>query len=209
VAALSALCLVAAGVVAASALGILTGSSEGSSGSGGWDSVEAFERTPVETEAPPALLWAARRMADVTSGEHQIALGSLRKLRSGLGREPVSIYALRRADGLPCMIVWRQASNCVAEVTNAAHPGVLWMVTGGYPAWARTDGLPIPSALVGLVADDIRAVTFVENGTERSLGVVNNTFFAELADPDAKTSWNELRIEYKSGMTRTARVPTP
>jgi hypothetical protein len=174
----------------------------------GWDSIGAFERTPVETDAPALVLDAARRQADMTSGGEAV-LGTLRKLRSGLGRDELSIYALRRSDGLPCMVVWRRSADCAGTTTDAAHPSVLWMVAAGYPAWARADGVPVPSALVGLVADEVQAVTFVENGSERPVEIVNNTFFTDLADSDAETRWNELRIEYASGTTRTVRVPTP
>ena len=176
---------------------------------GSWDSIGAFDSTPVATDAPAPLLKAASRMLEVTSGEHEEALGTLRKLRGGLGLEELSIYALRRADGLPCMIVWRRTANCAETMTDAAHPGVLWMVAAGYPAWARADGVALPSALVGLVADDVRAVSFVENGSERPVEIVNNTFFTDLDESDAENKWNELRIEYASGTTRTVRVPTP
>lgn len=181
------------------------------SDSGGWDSIGAFERTPVDTDAPVQVLDAARRQVTMTSGgEQEAVVGTLRKLRSGLGRDEVSIYALRRSDGLPCIVVWRRSADCAGTTgADAAHPGVLWMLAAGYPAWARTDGVPVPSALVGLVADDVRAVTFVGNGSERPVEIVNNTFYGELEAQGSGSTWDELRIEYASGTTRSIPVPTP
>jgi hypothetical protein len=176
----------------------------------GWDSIGAFERTPVETDAPALVLDAAQRQVTMTSGgEHEAVLGTLRKLRSGLGRDEVSIYALRRSDGLPCIVVWRRSADCAGTVADAGHPGVLWMLAAGYPAWARADGVPVPSALVGLVLDEVRAVTFVGNGSERPVEIVNNTFYGELEARGSGSTWDELRIEYASGMTRSIPVPTP
>ena len=187
-----------------------TSAGAGLSDSGGWDSIGAFERTPVDTDAPVQVLDAARRQVTMTSGgEHEAVVGTIRKLRSGLGRDEVSIYALRRSDGLPCMVVWRRSADCAGTVADAGHPGVLWMVAAGYPAWAMADGVPVPSALVGLVADEVRAVTFVGNGSERPVEIVNNTFYGELEAPDSGSTWEELRIEYASGMTRSIPVPTP
>jgi hypothetical protein len=67
----------------------------------------------------------------------------------------------------------------------------------------------VPSALVGLVADEVRTVTFVGNGSERPVEIVNNTFYGELEAGGSARTWDELRIEYASGMTRSIPVPTP
>jgi hypothetical protein len=83
------------------------------------------------------------------------------------------------------------------------------MVAGGYPAWARNDGVAIPSAIVGVVADSVRSVTFVQNGAPRSLEIVNNAFYEEIAAPDPGAKWNELHVEYDSGAKAMARVPLP
>jgi len=77
------------------------------------------------------------------------------------------------------------------------------MISGGYPAWARTDGVAIPDAIIGLVADNVKDVTLVQGKTERPLDLSTNAFFVEL---DSREPDDALRVTYTDGTGSTISI---
>jgi hypothetical protein len=74
------------------------------------------------------------------------------------------------------------------------------MLSGGIPEWASPAGIAIPSAVFGLVADNVKRISYEETGRSRRLELRNNTFFIEVpSDPRGI-----LRIEFRSG--KRARI---
>lgn len=193
-------------VVAASALGRDAGPSYGAWAPGVAAPVKATERPSPNLAAPEPLLAAVRELARATGGDPDQAIQTLRVLRGPIGKDQATIYAFKPDGRATCMIVWKRSSTC-PTAAESSTPGVLYMVSGGYPAWATADRVEVPSALVGVVADDVRAVSLVEGGVARRLAIEENAFFAELTTVTDSPEWGTLRVEYASGRIATARVP--
>jgi hypothetical protein len=80
------------------------------------------------------------------------------------------------------------------------------MAGGGYPAWA--DSGPSAPILVGIAADNVRALTLVQNGQERRIEIKNNAFYTELnfGENAGGRSSIQLRVEYVAGASATIPV---
>lgn len=193
-------------VMAPSALGRDAGPSYGAWAPGIAAPVAATERPSRSVTAPDSLLAAVRDLARATGGDPDRAIETLRMLRGPVGTDQASIYAFKPDGRATCLIVWKRSSTC-PTAAESSTPGVLYIVSGGYPAWATADRVEVPSALVGVVADDVRAVTLVEGGVERRLAIEKSAFFAELTTAADSPGWGKLIVEYASGRIATARVP--
>jgi hypothetical protein len=170
--------------------------------------VGAADRVPAEARAPADVLENVRKMAAATGGDPAAAVATLRKLRGNLGALRESLYVFRPDGRATCLMLWKRSSTCPTS-PETSTPGVLFMVSGGYPSWATADGVAVPSAIVGVAADNVRAISFIQNGRERALPINNNAFFFELEDAAPGERWSTLRIEYVTGTTSTVRVPNP
>lgn len=194
-------------VVAASALGRDAGPSYGAWAPGVAAPVAATERPFANAvPAPRSLLAAVRDLARATGGDPDKAIETLRMLRGPVGASQASIYAFKPDGQATCLIVWKRSSTC-PTAAESNTPGVLYMVSGGYPGWATANRVEVPSALVGVVADDVLDVTLVEGGVERRLAIEENAFFTELTTATDSPGWATLKVEYASGRIATARVP--
>lgn len=208
----------AAGVIAAGAsatrllpYGSPTGEKYGSWAPGSSAAVSALDRAPVAGTLPPTVIAHARRMASATGGDEAVAASSLRRLRRNLGVLGSDLYVFRPAagHGAVCYILTRRGGTC-PTAASSPHPGLAWVIDGGFPA--VVDGAPVrvPTAVDGVVADNIRSLTLISNGQATPLQVVNNTFYEELAEPSAQAEWNlELRVLYADGTEKVVPVGDP
>jgi hypothetical protein len=162
--------------------------------------VAAMERVPP-TRAPSRVRFAARRLAERTGGDGDTAVRSLRLLRTELGFARSSLYGFRADGRAVCFLLTQHGAACPTPTTyNPA--GVLWMSGGGTPAWGSRSGFTIPSNIVGLVADNVRRLAYVEDGKRTPLPIRNNTFFMDLSNPEPK---GFLDVAFVSG--KRARIP--
>lgn len=169
-------------------------------------SVGAMKRLAPDPATPTKAVDAARHFALQSGGSPATAALTLRTLRSDLGERAGKLYGFSPDGTAVCLMHWERALTC-PTARETPTPGVLWMVSGGYPAWARADGVPVPSALIGIVTDDVQSVTFIENGVERPVEIRNNAFYLEVGTSDPGVKWHHLRTGYSSGKEATARVP--
>jgi hypothetical protein len=150
-----------------------------------------------------------RHIASITGGDADAAVASLRKLQSGLGTSKVTLYAFSPGQGAVCLVVWKWSTTCPTAEASAT-PGVVSIMNGGYPAGVNGSTVDVPSTFAGLVADNVKAVTFVNNGHAVRLAIRNNTFFHVPTEPAAGTPWSmELRITYDGGSTAALSLPDP
>lgn len=168
--------------------------------------VEAMNRLAPDPATPAEAVAEVRDFAERSGGSAASATLTLRTLRDDLGPRAGTIHAFS-PDGLTvCLMHWRFGSTC-PSAPSTPTPGLLFMVSGGYPAWARADGIAVPSALVGIAADNVRSVTFIEDGVARPAEIRNNAFYLPVKEGPADHPWDELRVEYDTGATASVRVP--
>ena len=151
---------------------------------------------------PSAVDEAVGRMAKATGGDPSTAVETIRVVRADIGTDHSTLYAFKPDGTATCLLLWKRSSICPTTV-DSSSPGVLWMISGGYPAWARTDGVAIPDAIIGLVADKVKDVTLVQGKTERPLDLSTNAFFAEL---DSREPDDALRVTYTDGTGSTISI---
>ena len=60
------------------------------------------------------------------------------------------------------------------------------------------------------MTDDVRAVSFINNGTRTRLPLVRNAFFVELHAPGPGLPWaTKLDVTYRDGTIATVDIPDP
>ena len=149
---------------------------------------------PPEASLPLQVRFAVDRMAVETGTDRASARANVRRLRSNLGVLRSELYAFRARNGSVCWILTDFVGSCPDSVERGS-PGLQWTIGGGYDH--------VPGALVGIAADDVRAVRLVLDGTARAASLVNNAVFAEVPR-GAKQA--EIVIEHRDGTTNSARV---
>jgi hypothetical protein len=169
----------------------------------------AMSQDGLQSTAPADLVNRVRQVAAVTGGSEFAATASLRKLQSGLGVSKATLYAFSPGQGAVCLVVWKWSTTCPTAETSPT-PGVVSIMNGGYPAGTNGAVVDVPSSFAGLVADNVKTVTFVNNGDVVRLAIRNNTFFHVPAEPGMGTPWlMELRISYNDGSTAVLSLPDP
>lgn len=188
-------------VLVVAALVVATAS--GGRGADGSVSASGARSQMVEPQAPTTLLAAARGMAQATAGDPALAARSLRMLRADVGGG-ASVYAFERRPGSTCLIVWKRTSTCP---TGQSDP-VVFMVSGGYPAWATPSSLAVPSVLVGFAHPEVSAITFDDgSGTVRPVALENRAFLVELGSDASNSVLGTLTVVHASGKVETVRIP--
>jgi hypothetical protein len=115
------------------------------------------------------------------------------------GRPQGDLYAFEGSDGTVCLLVTDHAGNCLKNVRTDA-PGVMAMISGGYPGES--------SALVAVVADNVRAVRLVADGRSRDVPIVNNSIYADLSR-ESSADTIALEVRYGDGSIKTLNMPGP
>jgi len=209
VAALVVLLATAVAVGAASLGGASTRPAYGKWAPGVAADVGAMKRLPPEAHPSEPLAEQVRHAASATGGSPEAALQSLRKLRSGLGVSQATLYAFSPGENAACFVVWRWTIVCPTADASRT-PGIEAVLNGGYPAGANGSAVAVPSAIAGLVADNVEAVVLVNIGDRIPLTIKNNAFFYVPAEPVAGAPWTmELHVTYRDGHTATTSVPDP
>lgn len=169
-------------------------------------SVGAMKRLGRDDDTPATAIKAAQDFASRQGGTPATVALTLRTLRSDLGEGAGKIYGFSPDGKAVCLMYWEQALTCPSGEISST-PGVLFVLGGGYPAWATKDRVAVPPALVGIASDDVRSVTLIENGIERPAEIRNNAFYLELRDSPPDVKANQLRVDYASGKSASVRVP--
>lgn len=171
--------------------------------------VGAMNRLAQPVSPPAALADSVAYSASRTGGDPGAARQSLRRLHSDLGVGRNAIWAFSPDRRAICLVVWQRTTACPTS-TGTPHPGVLWVLNGGYPSVIEGKAVDVPSSLAGVVTDDVRAVTVSSNGQETPIEIVNNSFFHELAEPTGGEAWTiELRVSYNDGRSVVIPVGDP
>lgn len=135
--------------------------------------VSSLETLPVVQGPLPARVQeAVRDMAARSGVEVAIVQGKLKLLRSGLGAFNSKVYAFRNVSGSICFIVTSRAASCPSSAFKGSL-GFQWTIGGGYNNF--------PSALFGVVADDVTKIGLVVDDTAVPVSIQNNFAFAEFA----------------------------
>jgi hypothetical protein len=156
--------------------------------------VASVSALPPQASLPPQVRMAVERMAAETGTERARALANVRRLRSNLGVLESELYAFRAATGSVCWILTNFVGSC-PDSPERGSPGLQWTIGGGYDN--------VPGALVGIAADDVRAVQLVLDGRLYSASLVNNAVFAEVPR-DARRA--EIVIRHRDGTTNSVHV---
>ena len=171
--------------------------------------VGAMNRVAPDRGAPAELLEQVRHIAKVTGGDSDDAVASLRKLQSGLGVSKATLYAFSPGQGAVCLVLWKWSATC-PTAEQSRTPGVVSVMSGGYPTEIHGKPATVPTSFAGLVADNVKTITFVNNGESARVPIRNNTFFHVPAEPAAGTPWSmELRVGYDDGSIATLSLPDP
>jgi hypothetical protein len=164
--------------------------------------------SPV-VDVPAAVLSAVRDSASRSGGDPGDAAQSLRLLVTGAGVTGDQLYAFKGYQGEVCFILWRRMGTC-PQGAQTFDQGIVWAVAGSYPAIVGNRELNVPSAVVGIVADNIASVTLAQGSTSTTLPIVRNAFFYELADVADGTPWDaRLLVGYTDGSQKTIALPDP
>lgn len=158
---------------------------------------------PVSIDAP--VRTAVSATASRSGGDVSTAISSLRELLPDVGTAHSQLYAFRGAAGEVCFLLWQRMSSCPQD-GRTFEKGIVWGVAGGYPTARGT----VPSAVLGVVADDVRSLTLYENARRSVVPVVRNAFFRELRDVAAGSSWDVRLVVARSDGSETSIVlPDP
>lgn len=129
----------------------------------------------------------------------------MRRLRADLGATHSDLYAFEGDQtGAVCFLLTRRGGVCPTAASDV--PGVEWGLEGGYPAGARR----VPSAVDGVVSDDVVSVSLDVNARVSEISIINNAFFAEVPDLAPDERWSvKLVVCYASGRTRSITIADP
>jgi len=156
--------------------------------------VSALDRLPPAATVPASVVRFVDTVAPQRDTDPQRALAQIRKLRSDLGRAHSDLYAFRSAAGAPCFILVGQVGICAKSATDGS-PGLHWTIGGGTAS--------VPSNLVGIASDDVRAVELAIDGVSVPVSLVNNAVFAEYATSGKNAV---ITIVRKDGTRSTVQV---
>jgi hypothetical protein len=171
--------------------------------------VAAMTTLPPVDNPAPALAAAVRRMTADTNGDPDLAITSLRELRTGLGLGAASLYAFEHPNGAVCLVLWKRAGTC-PTASDASLPGVEWLVAGGYPTMVAGSHVEVPSAFVAIVDARVRSISLVSGDSQRVLPIVNNAAFVELTPPPNNQPWDaRVEVVYGDGSHSSTALPDP
>lgn len=149
--------------------------------------VSALNQLPPEAAIGAEAARFVRSAAIATGTDVATAVARVRLLRTDLGSASREVYAFPSASGSTCFTLTRTGSSCARRPEDGT-PGIHWLIGGG-----TSDA---PSALVGIVADDVLKVRLTVDGREVPTTIANNVVFGEYADP-ADTA--EIVVERSDG----------
>jgi hypothetical protein len=171
------------------------------------DALSVFKRSSIAADALPSALssgTAVEMLGNAPSAA--LSSGSLeparsRQLLTGLGENNMSLYAIPTDTGDVCTVLTDGPSGCAGPENFADGHADIGVFT-------RTLG-ETPVTVYGLILDDVRAVTVMDNQSGRNPAVVgNNAFFVQMGDPKA---WpTEVVVRLADGSTETTQLsPAP
>jgi hypothetical protein len=132
--------------------------------------VSALDHLPPAATVPASVVRFVDAVAPQRDTDPHTALAEIRKVRSDLGRAHADLYAFRSSAGAPCFILVGQVGTCARSARDGS-PGLHWTIGGGSSS--------LPSNLVGIASDDVRAVELEVDGASVPVSLVNNAVFAE------------------------------
>lgn len=167
--------------------------------------VAALRTLPAPASVGVAIRNAVQAAASQAGGNPSTAIMSLRELLPDVGAGHSQLYAFRGPNGGVCFLLWKRMGTC-PQGAQTFDKGLIWGVAGGYPAAAGN----VPSAVLGVVADDVTSVTLSANGQSTSLPIVHNAFFAPLPDVPPSAPWNvQLVVAHLDGTSNSVVLPNP
>ena len=87
---------------------------------------------------------------------------------------------------------------------------MLWILNGGYSDQSSGTKSTAPSTLVGVVGDDVRALSLRINDTTAPIDIRNNSFSYQLSEPSSDAPWlMTLQVTYVNGTVAATDIPDP
>lgn len=170
--------------------------------------VTSMATLPPVVGAPALVASEVERAANAIGGDARYARGSLRLLRADVGTDRADVYGFSADGAGVCLLHWQRSLTCPVS-KDPTHPGVTFIFDPGGPGYkGQPDDLP--PAVVGIVADNVVAAAFTNNGKRQTLPIRNNTFFAEVARPSDGDPWEmALEISYADGSKSVSEIADP
>jgi hypothetical protein len=89
-------------------------------------------------------------------------------------------------------------------------PGFEFIIAGGHSKTVGSQTIVLPSAVVGIAADNIQSLSILVGGSTTSIQIENNAFFYPLVLPAQGEPWNaQLQVSYSNGATQMIQLPDP
>jgi hypothetical protein len=132
--------------------------------------VSALDRiAPAKGPLPPDVQKFAEVNARTLGATVPGIMAQVRLLRSGLGKHSRDAYAFR-INGAVCFVLTGEGGTCSR---GSGSSSFTWTIGGG-------DGITDAGALVGVAADDVRAITLTVDGKPIAVSLANNIAYADL-----------------------------
>jgi len=126
-----------------------------------------------------------------------------RLLLTELGVKKTSLYAWPTTNGWVCVAPDDGGGSCIRDF----RPGARGTRTAYMGMDPDTDGVGAPGTLLGVVPDDVSAVTVKVGGVEYPAMVKNNGVFYELADGSCSFwAFQSLTTTYRDGTSDTVPI---
>lgn len=106
--------------------------------------------------------------------------------------------------GAVCFLLWQRQGGCPTAATSNT-PGAILLLSPGGPGYVNQPD-DVPPALVGLVADNVRSVILLDQGTWTKLPIKHNVVFKEFDESPATAFATTVRLVYRDGSTAETRL---
>ncbi len=164
-----------------------------------------FERPTASPDQLSAELAASVQGLEGTAGEiseslrpGRLVLGESRLLQMRLGGHSATLYAFPSRKGRICYALSTGAQSCVTDFT-ASDP-ISWSIVD-YDGYGRGE----PTAVFGLVPNNVITVDAVVGGSSLSAEVLNNSYFIEMRD--GTTLPSALTAHFRDGKVTSVDLP--
>ncbi|HXQ86446.1 MAG: hypothetical protein WCE47_14000 [Gaiella sp.] len=156
--------------------------------------VSSLDRLPAVSNLPPKVQAWLTYDSTLSGTDPTQARASVRRLRSTLGTTQSDVYAFRSRSGATCYLITGRTGSCPQDASRGT-PGFQWTIGGGYPG--------VPSALAGVVADDVSAIELTVDGKDVPVSIENNFAFAEFPTTAQRA---DVSVRHVSGAVSSFNV---
>jgi hypothetical protein len=161
--------------------------------------LSALEQLPTTTWPATMPAVSLERAAGAVGITPDQARSRLRLLQSGLSLGGGRLYAFEGRPGTACIFLEGRGGSCLTPQSALQTSSVMPAILSGYPGQ--------PSALVALVADDVKRIDLDAGNRVSDLPIVNNSIYVDLGNVDGSTV--TLVVHFADGETKDISLPSP